>query len=79
MKKNRIGVVLLLEGLVVLMAFVVELILSTGGLYLLYPFFDLTTLICIVLFTLPTLFASGAAEDFARAFQIGKKRFPSDR
>lgn len=73
MKKNQVGVVLLLEGFVILFVFVMELFMS-GGVYL-YPeaFFDVPVLFCMILFVLPTLFATGAAKDFGRAFQLGKK------
>lgn len=79
MKKNQIGVILLLEFIVLLVAFCLNLFITSNGpdewYRMLYAYFDIPSLLCIVIFTLPTLFATGAAKDFGRAFLIGKKTY----
>lgn len=78
MKKNQIGVILLLEFIVIMVVLCLNLCMSAGfeeWYRMLYAYFDIPSLVCILIFTLPTLFATGAAKDFGRAFLIGKKTY----
>ena len=78
MKKNQIGAVLILEFAVIAAVFVMDLVVCTGyeqGLHYLQAYLDIPTFFCILVFTLPMLFASGAGKDFGRAFRIGKQTF----
>lgn len=78
MKKNQIGVILLLEFIVIMVVLCLNLRMSAGfeeWYRMLYAYFDIPSLVCILIFTLPTLFATGAAKDFGRAFLIGKKTY----
>lgn len=78
MKKNQIGVVLLLEFLVIVAVLLFNLVLCTSGeswVPLLQAYVDIPTFACCLIFTLPTLFATGAAKDFGRAFLVGKRAY----
>ena len=76
-KKFNIGTVLLLEMVVLLVVFVINLIFCQGAEWLISManFIDLASLLLIVLIVVPALWLSGMGQDFLRSFSIGKREY----
>lgn len=75
MKRRRktSGSILLFEGLMILLVFIVAAFVSAGTNFSVANFIDMASIVLLVLFTVPILFASGMAKDFVMVFQVGKK------
>lgn len=76
MKRKTSGFIILFEGCMILLTYCVTVLISGGTSVLsrFSNFIDLPSLVMLLLFTVPVLFASGMAKDFAMAFQLGKKQ-----
>ena len=76
MKRKTSGFIILFEGCMILLTYCVAAYVSGGreGINSFSNFIDVPTMVILLIFTVPVLFASGMAEDFAMAFQMGKKQ-----
>lgn len=75
MKKHSVGVVLWMEAAVVAAVFTFQVVVCGGRRTLLY-FFDIPSIVCLLVCVVPALLISGMGRDFTAAFLVGKRRYP---
>jgi len=75
MKKKNVKLVLLLQLVVLVVAFMWIKITNMGARSSLIYFIDSPTLISLLLFTVPGLIALGEGKDFLNALSVGQKEY----
>lgn len=75
MKKYSVGMVLWLEVAVVAAVFAFQVAVCGGRKALIY-FFDIPSIVCLLVCVVPALLISGMGRDFAAAFRVGKRKYP---